>query len=103
MAREIGRGGMGVVYLGVREDDQFTRQVAIKVLKRGMDTADILRRFEQERQLLAALRGYRRALDIMTTLADGDPDDAILQDGRADLLQVIDALKASIEEDLTAR
>jgi len=53
--------------------------------------------------LLAALRGYRRALDIMTTLADGDPDDAILQDGRADLLQVIDALKASIEEDLTAR
>ena len=56
---------MGVVYLGVREDDQFTRQVAIKVLKRGMDTADMLRRFEQGRQLLAALRGYRRALDIM--------------------------------------
>ena len=94
---------MGVVYLGVREDDQFTRQVAIKVLKRGMDTADMLRRFEQERQLLAALRGYRWALDIMTTLADGDPDDAILQDERADLLQAIDALKASIEEDLTAR
>jgi serine/threonine protein kinase/tetratricopeptide (TPR) repeat protein len=53
--RELNRGGMGVIYLGVREDDQFRRRVAIKVLKRGMDTAEILRRFELERQLLAAL------------------------------------------------
>ncbi len=46
---------MGVVYLGVREDGQFRQRVAIKVLKRGMDTEEILRRFELERQLLAAL------------------------------------------------
>ncbi len=53
--REIGRGGMGIVYLGVREDAQFKRRVAVKVLKRGMDTEDILRRFELERHVLGAL------------------------------------------------
>ncbi len=53
--REIGRGGMGVVYLGVREGDRFKRRAAIKVLKRGLDTEEILRRFEQERQVMAAL------------------------------------------------
>ena len=52
--REIGRGGMGVVYLGIREDDRFKHRAAIKVLRRGMDT-DVLRRFKLERQLLAAL------------------------------------------------
>src|SRR4051812_10002938 len=41
--REIGRGGMGTVYLAERADDQFHKQVAIKVVKRGMDTADVLR------------------------------------------------------------
>ena len=55
MIREIGRGGMGVVYLGVQEGDQFKHRVAIKVLKRGMDTEDVLHRFERERQLLAAM------------------------------------------------
>jgi serine/threonine protein kinase/tetratricopeptide (TPR) repeat protein len=53
--REIGRGGMGVVYLALREDDQFRRRVAIKLLKRGMDTEEILRRFKLEEQLLAAM------------------------------------------------
>jgi tetratricopeptide (TPR) repeat protein len=54
-----------VVYLGAREDDQFKRRVAIKVLKRGMDTDEILRRFELERQLLAALNhpGIARLYD----------------------------------------
>ncbi|MHC4948470.1 MAG: serine/threonine-protein kinase [Planctomycetota bacterium] len=52
---EIGRGGMGVVYLGVLEDGRFRRRVAIKLLKKGMDTEDVLRRFELERQVLAAL------------------------------------------------
>ncbi len=53
--RELGRGGMGIVYLGMREDGRFKRHVAVKVLKRGMDTGEILRRFELERQMLAAL------------------------------------------------
>lgn len=51
----LGRGGMGGVYLGLRDDDQFKQFVAIKVIKRGMDTDEILRRFNQERQILAAL------------------------------------------------
>jgi len=54
VVREIGRGGMGAVYLAVRPDDQNERRVAIKVLKRG-DTAEISRRFRIERQILAHL------------------------------------------------
>lgn len=52
--REIGRGGMGVVYLGEREDE-FKQQVAIKLVKRGLDTEEILQRFRNERQILASL------------------------------------------------
>src|SRR5262245_37314278 len=51
----IGHGGMGAVYLGVRDDDQYQKQVAIKLLKRGMDTDFMLSRFRQERQILANL------------------------------------------------
>src|SRR2546421_5757836 len=53
--REIGHGGMGTVYLGQRSDDQYRKLVAIKVVRRGMDTADIVRRFRNERQILASL------------------------------------------------
>lgn len=52
---EIGRGGMGAVYLAVRADNAFHKRVAIKLVKRGMDTDFILRRFRRERQILAAL------------------------------------------------
>jgi non-specific serine/threonine protein kinase/serine/threonine-protein kinase len=55
LIREIGHGGMGTVYLGVRSDDAFQKRVAIKVLKRGMDTESIVRRFRHERQILASL------------------------------------------------
>jgi serine/threonine protein kinase/Tol biopolymer transport system component/Tfp pilus assembly protein PilF len=53
--REIGRGGMGAVYLAVRADNVFQKRVAIKIVKRGMDTDFILRRFRRERQILATL------------------------------------------------
>ena len=53
--RLIGHGGMGAVYLGTRDDDQYKKQVAIKLLKRGMDTDFTLSRFRQERQILANL------------------------------------------------
>jgi serine/threonine protein kinase len=53
--REIGHGGMGTVFLAVRADDQYRKQVAIKLVKRGMDTDTILRRFMMERQILANL------------------------------------------------
>jgi serine/threonine protein kinase len=53
--REIGRGGMGTVYLAVRDDDQYHKQVAIKLIKRGMDTDFVVQRFRNERQILANL------------------------------------------------
>lgn len=52
--RELGRGGMGAVYLGERLG-LFDQQVAIKIIKRGMDTDAILKRFAMERQILANL------------------------------------------------
>ncbi len=53
--REIGQGGMGRVYLGVRADDEYKKRVALKIIKRGMDSKDIVRRFRHERQILASL------------------------------------------------
>ena len=55
IVREIGRGGMGAVYEATRADKEFSKRVAIKLVKRGMDTDFILRRFRKERQILAAL------------------------------------------------
>jgi len=52
---EIGRGGMGTVYLAERADGLYERRVALKLVKRGMDTDQILRRFRQERKILARL------------------------------------------------
>ena len=74
IVREIGRGGMGAVYLAERDDGQFRKQVAIKLIKRGMDTDFILRRFRNERQILASLDhpNIGRLLDGGTT-QDGLP------------------------------
>ncbi len=71
--RLLGRGGMGAVYLAARQDD-YRRQVAIKVVKRGMDSDEIVRRFENERQILADLDHphVARLLDGGTT-AGGRP------------------------------
>lgn len=72
--REIGRGGMGSVYLATRADDQFQKNVAIKVVKRGMDTAEVLRRFQHERQILAGLDHiYIARLIDAGTAPDGRP------------------------------
>lgn len=53
--REVGRGGMGVVFEAARDDAEFQQRVALKLIRRGLDTTDILRRFRNERQILAAL------------------------------------------------
>jgi eukaryotic-like serine/threonine-protein kinase len=55
LIEEIGRGGMGAVYLAERADGSFRRLVAVKLIKRGMETEFILRRFRNERQVLATL------------------------------------------------
>ena len=53
--REIGRGGMGVVYLAARADGAFEQRAALKLLRRGIDTDEVLERFRRERQILARL------------------------------------------------
>ena len=55
IVRELGRGGMGTVFLGERDDAQFTMRAAIKLIKRGMDSEAVLARFRHERQILAGL------------------------------------------------
>ncbi len=53
--RLLGRGGMGAVYQASRADGAFQKNVALKIVKRGMDTDEILRRFQHERHILARL------------------------------------------------
>jgi len=55
IVREIGQGGMGTVYLAARADGYFQKQVAIKLLKRGTDSEEVLGRFRSEREVLACL------------------------------------------------
>ena len=72
--REIGRGGMSVVYLATRADGEFQKQVAVKLIKRGMDTAFVIQRMRRERRILAGLEHpcIARLLDGGTT-AEGLP------------------------------
>jgi eukaryotic-like serine/threonine-protein kinase len=67
--RKIGQGGMGAVYLAARADEAFQKEVAIKLIKRGQDTEDVIRRFRSERQILASLEhpNITRLLDGGTT------------------------------------
>ena len=70
----LGSGGMGMVYLAERDDGQFRRRVAIKLIRRGLDSIEVYRRFLAERQILAALDhpGIAKLLDGGTT-EDGHP------------------------------
>ncbi len=73
IVRQLGRGGMGVVYLATREDD-YSQRVAIKLILHGLDSKDRIARFHEERQILADLDhpAIARLLDGGTT-ADGLP------------------------------
>ncbi|MBL8936576.1 MAG: serine/threonine protein kinase, partial [Archangium sp.] len=66
-----GRGGMGAVYLGERDDGQFEQRAAIKLIRLGMDTPQLRARFLRERQILAAL-----VHPNIATLLDGGVTDA---------------------------
>ena len=70
---ELGQGGMGAVYLATRTDGKFKQQVALKLLKREMNTSALRQRFRQEREILASLEhpNIARLLDAGTT------DDAV--------------------------
>jgi eukaryotic-like serine/threonine-protein kinase len=71
---ELGAGGMGEVYRAVRIDDQYRKEVAIKLVRAGQDSGFVLHRFKTERQILAGLEhpNITRLLDGGTT-EDGLP------------------------------
>jgi eukaryotic-like serine/threonine-protein kinase len=55
LVHEIGRGGMASVYLAIRADDQYSKQVAIKLVNGVTNSEEVVRRFRNERQMLAVL------------------------------------------------
>jgi serine/threonine protein kinase len=71
--RMLGSGGMGMVYLGVRDDDQLPARVALKVIQGGSSEA-LLTRFRRERRILAGLiHPYIARLLDAGKLDDGRP------------------------------
>ena len=71
LIEELGRGGMGAVYLAERADGVYQQQVAVKILQEGIFTPALAERFAQERQLLARLQhpGIARLLDGGVTVS----------------------------------
>ncbi|MDX1998050.1 MAG: tetratricopeptide repeat protein [Thermoanaerobaculia bacterium] len=98
---ELGRGGMGAVYLAERTDGGFQQRVAVKLLKRGMDTEEIVRRFVAERQSLAGLAhpNIARLLDGGQT-ADGRPYFVLEAVAGQPVTQWADARRLGVDERL---
>jgi serine/threonine-protein kinase len=69
--QRIGSGGMGAVYRAERDDGAFEQTVALKLIKRGLDTDEIIRRFRAERQILAGLEHPNIARLVDGGLTDG--------------------------------
>ncbi|MFN5957541.1 MAG: serine/threonine-protein kinase, partial [Planctomyces sp.] len=71
---EIGGGGMGNVYAGIRDDGQVAQRVAIKVIRRGMDSDEIVRRFRREQRVQGLMKhpNIAQMLDA-GTMPDGRP------------------------------
>jgi serine/threonine protein kinase len=74
IVEEIGVGGMGEVYRAVRDDDQYQKEVALKIISAGKNSGFVIDRFRKERQILASLDhpNIARLLDGGTT-DDGTP------------------------------
>ncbi len=107
IVEKLGVGGMGDVYRAVRADDQFKKQVAIKLVRQGLGTEFVYSRFRKERQILAGLEheNIARLLDGGTTdeghpyfvmeLVEGKPIDEYCDEGnlgvaaRLDLFQSV--------------
>jgi serine/threonine protein kinase len=97
IVRELGRGGMAVVYLAERADGQFRQEVALKLLSAGLVASHVGRRFDRERQILAHARhpGVARLLDggagpsgrpyLVMEYVDGRPIDRYCDEERLTL------------------
>lgn len=69
----LGRGGMATVYVAERVDGQWEQTVALKLIRRGLDTEDVVRRFLAERQILSSLEHPH----IARLLDGGSTDDGL--------------------------
>jgi tetratricopeptide (TPR) repeat protein len=105
IVREIGKGGMGVVFLAMRADELFRKQVAIKVLRSNLDGRELLDRFHRERHILARLdhSNIARLIDGGTTEeglpyvvmehVEGQPIDAFCRDRELSLEQRLELFR----------
>ncbi len=113
LVQRLGQGGMGAVYLAVRQDD-YHHRVAVKWVQRGLDSTEVVRRFQSERQILADLEhpNIARLHDGGTTddgrlyfvmeYIDGEPIDRYCEHQQCSVrerlrlfLQVCDAVQLS--------
>ncbi len=101
LQRLLGQGGMGEVYLALRDDAQYQQQVALKLVRPGLHTADIARRFRAERQILARLTHPHIARLLDGGMADDGRPYLVMEyvDG-VPLTTFCDAHRLSIEERL---
>ena len=101
LVRELGRGGMGTVFLARRADGAFEQQAALKLIRHGLDSEEILARFRRERQILARLEHphIARLLDggaaedgtpyLVMEMVDGEPITAWFRRTRPTLERVL--------------
>ncbi len=99
IVRELGYGGMGVVFLAVRAQGEFEQRVALKMLRSDVNPQSVLRRFEQERRILSRLEhpSIARLIDggegaagqpyLAMEYVDGQPIDAWCRDRQPSLHQ----------------
>lgn len=105
IVRNLASGGMGTVWLARRADEQFEKQVALKLIKRGMDTDELLARFRTERQVLASLDhpNIARLLDggvtddglpyLVMEYVDGLPIDRFCDENRLTVAQRLELFR----------
>jgi len=98
---ELGAGGMGAVFLAERADGEFSQKTALKLIKRGMDSDAVLRRFANERQILASLEhpNIARLIDGGTT-AEGTPYFVMEYVEGVSIIEYVEREKLSLEEKL---
>ncbi len=105
----IGAGGMGAVWSATRRDADFEQRVAVKLIKRGLDTDEVIARFKRERQVLAKLEhpGITRLIDggvsedgrpyLAMEYFDGVPIDRYCEEHSLGLAQRLDLFEPVLE------
>jgi len=101
LVRPLGRGGMGEVWLALREHGEFRQHVALKILRGGFASAELVAGFRAERQILASLNhpNIAHLLDVGET-DDGRPYLALEFVEGVQLTAYCDAREATIDERL---